>query len=72
MKFNFKKTAIGALAGVGMLAAGAASAENMELKMATPWGGGVPFEDAKKIRGDGQNSDRRSSQHHGFPVRYVR
>ena len=49
MKFNFKKTAISALAGVGMLAAGTASAENMELKMATPWGGGVPFEDAKKF-----------------------
>ena len=49
MKFSFKKTAISALAGAGMLAAGAASAENMELKMATPWGGGVPFEDAKKF-----------------------
>jgi hypothetical protein len=72
MKFNFKKTAISALAGVGMLAAGTASAENMELKMATPWGGGVPFEDAKKIRGAGQNGDRRSRQHHGIPGWYVR
>ena len=47
MEFNFKKFALGAIAGAGMMVAGAASAA--DLKMATPWGGGVPFEDAKKF-----------------------
>jgi len=47
MTFSLKKLAIGAAVGAGMMLSGTANAA--DLKMATPWGGGVPFEDAKKF-----------------------
>ena len=44
---NVIKTAVGAVAGLGMMAmAGTALAET-SWSMATPWGGGKPLEDAK-------------------------
>ena len=47
MKFNFKKTAVSTLVGAGMMFAGSASA--VDLKMATPWGGGVLLEEMKRF-----------------------
>ena len=46
---NVIKTAVGAVAGLGMMAmAGTALAET-SWSMATPWGGGKPLEDAKSF-----------------------
>ncbi len=46
---NFIKTAVGAAAGLGMMATAGSALAQAEWSMAAPWGGGVPLADAKKF-----------------------
>ena len=47
MKFTMKKFLVGAVAAAGMAVASTAAHAQANWSMATPWGGGKPFEDAK-------------------------
>ena len=47
MKFTMKKFLVGAVAAAGVAVASTAAHAQANWSMATPWGGGKPFEDAK-------------------------
>lgn len=49
MRSKFTKLVVGAIAAAGVAISGAAHAQKVNWSMATPWGGGKPYEDAKSF-----------------------